>query len=192
MDDPPWDATRITTCAARGPHPSTILHHEFLHDKFADFIDAGFWVVLPLEQIQSLQKNLCLSPMAVKVEHNHHPRVLVDHTWFGVNEHTVHNLPHEVMQFGSTLPWLLWLIHHADPAKGPLFLFKFDVTDGFYHIFLAPNDALKLAVMMPRYNGEPQLAAVPLLLTMGWTKSLPTFSAASETATDLANAQLTA
>ena len=45
--------------------------------------------------------------------------------------------------------------------------------------------------MMPRYDGEPQLAAVPLSLTMGWTKSLPTFSAASEMAADLANAQLT-
>ena len=48
--------------------------------------------------------------MAVKVEHNHCPHILVDHTWFGVNEHTVPNLPLEVMQFGGTLPQLLWLI----------------------------------------------------------------------------------
>ena len=82
-------------------------------------------------------------------------------------------------------------MRHADPAEGSLFLSKFDVTDGFYRIFLVPNDALKLAVMMPHYDGEPQLAAVPLSLTMGWTKSPPTFSAASEMATDLANAQLT-
>ena len=72
-----------------------------------------------------------------------------------------------------------------------MFLSKYDLTDGFYHIFLAPDDTLKLAVMMPRYDGEPQLAAVPLSLTMGWTKWLPMFSTASETAADLANAQLT-
>ena len=60
--------------------------------------------------------------------------------------------------------------------------------DGFYCIFLAPDDALKLAVMMPCYNGETQLAEMLLSLTMGWTKSPPTFSTTSETATDLANA----
>ena len=65
------------------------------------------------------------------------------------------------------------------------------MTDGFYCIFLAPDDALKLTVMMPHYDGEPQLAAIPLLLTMGWTKSLPTFSATSKMAADLANVQLT-
>ena len=77
MDDPPWDATRIATCATQGPHPSTILHHEFLRDEFAEFIDAVFWVVLPLEQIQSLQKKLRLSPMAIKVKHNRRPRVFI-------------------------------------------------------------------------------------------------------------------
>ena len=110
MDDPPWDADRIATCAARGPHPSATLHCDFLHDKYTDFIDAGFWVVLPLDQIQALNKDLCLSPMAVKVEHNCRPRVLVDHTWFGVNEHTIPDLLHEVMQFSGALPQLLWLI----------------------------------------------------------------------------------
>ena len=68
---------------------------------------------------------------------------------------------------------------------------KYDLMDGFYHIFLAPDDALKLAIMMPHYDGEVQLAAVPLSLTMGWTKSPPTFSTASKTAADLANVQLT-
>ena len=52
--------------------------------------------------------------------------------------------------------------------------------DGFYHIFLALDNALKLAVMMPHYDGETQLAAMPLSLTMGWTKSPPMFSATSD------------
>ena len=110
MDDPPWDADHIAACAVRGPHPSTTLHHDFLHEKYTNFIDASFWVVLPLDQIQALNKDLSLSPMAVKVEHNCQPCVLVDHTWFGVNKHTIPDLPHEVMQFGGTLPWLLWHI----------------------------------------------------------------------------------
>jgi hypothetical protein len=49
---------------------------------------------------------------------------------------------------------------------------------------------LKLATLMPRYEGEEQLLAIPLVLTMGWMNSPPTFCAASETVADLANANL--
>ena len=122
--------------------------------------------------------------MALKVEHNHHSQVIVDHIWFGVNDHTVSDLPHEVMQFSGMLPHLLWLLQHADPAEGPVYLSKYDLTDGFYQIFLAADDALKLA------NGETQLVAMPLSLTMGWTNSPPMFIATSKTAADLTNAQL--
>ena len=69
----------------------------------ADFINAGFWVMLPLEQVCSLGKDFRLSLMAVKEEINHWLRVIIDHTWFRVNEHTVVELPSEVMQFGGAL-----------------------------------------------------------------------------------------
>ena len=187
MDDPLWTAEHIKSCIKWGPHPSTNLHDEFLHDKYADFIEAGFWVVLPLAQVQALNKDLRLSPMAIKVKHNRHPRVIVDHTWFSVNDHTVLDLPHEVMQFSGTLPWILWLLWHADPSAGPVYLSKYDIMDGFYHVFLKADDALQLAVMMPSYDNEPPLLAIPLSLTMGWTNSPPTFCAVSETAADLAN-----
>ena len=72
MDDPPWDDAPISACAERGLHHSATLHHEFLCEEYADnFIDASFWVVLPLEQIKALDKDLRLSLMAIKVEHNH-------------------------------------------------------------------------------------------------------------------------
>ena len=76
----------------------------------ADFIDAGFWVVLPLEQVQGLGKDFCLSPVAVKEEVNRWPQVIIDHTWFRVNDHTVVELPSEVMQFGGALSHILWLL----------------------------------------------------------------------------------
>ena len=191
LDDPPWDAKRITANAQRGTHPSATVHRHFLRGEFADFIEAGFWVVLPLKQLRTLPGgDLRLSPMAVKEEFNRRPRVLVDHTWFGVNEHTLPDLPKEVMQFGGTLPRLLWLLRHANPAKGRVFLSKFDIDNGFYRLFLDADDALKLATLMPKYEGEEQLLAIPLVLTMGWTNSPPTFCAASETVADLANANL--
>ena len=70
MDDPPWSSEHITSCAKQGPHPSANLHWDFLHEEYVDFIKAGFWVVLPLDQVRALNKDLWLSPMAVKVEHN--------------------------------------------------------------------------------------------------------------------------
>ena len=70
MDDPPWSAERIQSCVNRGPHPSATLHREFLCTEYADFIEARFWVVLPWAQVQVLHKDLRISPMAVKVEHD--------------------------------------------------------------------------------------------------------------------------
>ena len=67
---------------------------------------------------------------------------------------------------------------------------KFNISNGFYCLFLDPNNAPKLAILMPKYEGEPQLVAVPLFLNMGWVYSLPTFCAASETAADITNTSL--
>jgi hypothetical protein len=94
------------------------------------------------------------------------------------------------MQFSGALPRILWLLWHADPNMGPVYLAKFDITDRFYHLFLDPDDVTKLAAIMPCYDDEPQLVAIPLSLMMGWVSSPPTFCAASETAADLANATL--
>ena len=80
--------------------------------------------------------------------------MIVDHTWFGVNDHTILSLPHEVMQFRGALPWILWLLQHTDPMAGPVYLSKYNITDGFYHVFLKANDALWLAVTMPHYDNE--------------------------------------
>lgn len=149
MDNLPWSVETIKCCAEHGPYPSANLVCSFLHDEMANFIEASFWVMLPLDQVRKLGKDLCLSPLSIKDEGEKcRSRVLVDHTWFGVNKHTMMELPPKVMQFRGRLPCILWLLHHADPDKGPVFLAKFDVSDGFYHLFLEPDDALKLTVLM--------------------------------------------
>ena len=63
---------------------------------------------------------------------------------------------------------------------------KFDISNGF----LESDNAPKLAVLMPKYNGEPQLIAVTLCLTMGWVSSPLTFCVASKTAANITNACL--
>jgi hypothetical protein len=84
----------------------------------------------------------------------------------------------------------MWILQHADLDEGPIYMAKFDLADGFYRVFLWADDALKLAALLPRYDREPQLIAVPLSLTMGWMNLPPTFCATSKTATDIANASL--
>ena len=54
MDDPLWSEDTIQHCGDRGPHPSANLFHDFLHDEMVDFIEVGFWVVLPLDQVCNL------------------------------------------------------------------------------------------------------------------------------------------
>jgi hypothetical protein len=92
----------------------------------------GVLVVLLLEQIRALNKDVWLSPLAIKDEHNRCPRVLVDHTYFGINQHMVKDLPPEVMQFSGTLPRIMWILQHADLDEGPIYMAKFDLVDGFY------------------------------------------------------------
>ena len=47
--------------------------------------------------------------------------------------------------------------------------------------------APRLALALLHYEGEEALVAIPTSMTMGWVNSPPTFSAVSETITDLAN-----
>jgi hypothetical protein len=91
------------------------------------------------------------------------------------------------MQFGRTLPHILWLLRHANPKFGPPQLAKYDIKDGFYCLFLRALDCLRLALVLPKYKGETQLVGIPLACTMGWVQSPPTFCTMSETVCDLAN-----
>jgi len=68
-----------------------------------------------------------------------------------------------------------------------VYLSKHDIKDGFYRMFLKASDCLRLSIILPKYEGEPQLIAVPMSCTMGWTQSPPSFSVMSETVADVTN-----
>ena len=55
---------------------------------------------------------------------------------------------------------------------------------------LALDDIAKLGVVFPVRDGQRPLVAFPLVLPMGWVNSPPIFCAATETAADIANANL--
>ena len=69
-------------------------------------------------------------------------------------------------------------------------MLKVDVSDGFYHIGIRPEDAPKLGLIFPSGSDEEPMVAIPLTLSMVCKNSPPLFCTATETVADLANESL--
>jgi len=150
FDDEPWTIQRMDEAVKKGCHPTAQKHSAFIAQEMLEFAESGYWTILPYSEVRHLP-GLRGSPAHMKEELDRKDRFLADHSNWGVNEHTLALAPKEAMQFGGTLYRLLYLIRHADPKYGTIFLAKFDLKDGFYRLHLRPKDALALAVVLPRY-----------------------------------------
>ena len=185
FSSPAWTKAQLLDAISRGAHRSCNEHLAFLKEEFVDMVNKRQWVVLPFDIAQHLP-GLRLSPPGVVEQRDRRPRWICDYTWYGVNDDTLRLVPLEAMQFGHTLERFLRELLLADPAQGPIFMMKLDISDGFYRIAVAPDDIPKLGVVFPSDDGQA-LVALPLVLPMGWCNSPPAFSAATETAADIAN-----
>jgi hypothetical protein len=85
----------------------------------------------------------------------------VDLSFWDVNDDTVRLAPLASMQFGQALEQLLFQLCHANPAFGPVYMCKIDISDGFYQIGLNFKDAPALGILLPVVAGEPPLVAIP-------------------------------
>ena len=185
----PWSRETITTALSRGSHQSALSHMEFLRDEMSDMIDQGYWVILPYSNVLHLP-HLRLSPLGVVPQRDRRPRIIVDYTFWGINDDTVPLAPAESMQFGRALERILRKIRRANRRFGPTYMIKVDIADGFYRLFVSAPTIANLGVVFPQYEDEEPLIAFPLVLPMGWVGSPPFFCALTETATDLANHRL--
>ena len=71
------------------------------------------------------------------------------------------------------------------------YIYKVDVSDGFYRVWLCSSRVAKLGIRLPPMEGLPRLVAFPLVLPMGWTQSPPPyFSVLTKTVCDLTNSDL--
>ena len=188
----PWSQRLLEARIRRGSHQSCLEFLDFLREELLDFTKKGFWLVLPYRMVQLLQSlghllGLRVSPMGVVPQRNRRPRLIVDLSFYDVNRDTLNFAPKEAMQFGRTLERILYQIRHANPRFGHVYLAKVDLSDGFYRVALNDSAIAKLAVALPRFPGEEQLLALPLVLPMGWVESPPFFCAVTETVADLAN-----
>jgi hypothetical protein len=150
-------------------------------------------MILPvslLRKYPKLFKNLRVSPMGVVPQQVQRPRIIVDYTFFGINDKTEKRAPQDAMQFGKALERILQALVDANPIHGPVYLLKVDIANRFYRIWLNIGDIPKLACSLPADIGDEPLLALPLVLPMGWTKSPPYFCAATETIANITNRQL--
>lgn len=188
----PWSLQRIAAAAARGAHPSAKLHQEFLTSEYIDMWRKGQMAFLPLSVAVTLP-GLRLSPPASIPQRNRRNRNLLDLSFWGVNNETAPLWFAEAMQFGTALPRLLHVIFNADPRWGPVWLFKNDLSDGFFRIPMNSDGIPQLGAIMPHVPGQPEpVVAFHLSLPMGWTGSPPGFSTFTETVADVTNARMRA
>jgi hypothetical protein len=152
-------------------------------------VKKGYWIVLPYREVRHL-KNLRVSPFGIAPQRDRRPRTIVDYTHSGVNPEAVHRAPNEAMQFGGTLERIFYVVYTAHSRHGPVYLGKFDISDGFYRVALCAEDIPTLGVVFPTEPGAEPLIAFPGVLPMGWTESPPYFCALTETIVDLANQQI--
>ena len=187
--NPPWNKSNIAAALAWGTHKSCNEHIGFLNEEFVDMIHKGKWVFLPAAIAQELE-GLRLSPPGVVPQQYHRLRCICNYIWSGVNHYTLPLAAMETMQIGHSLKSILREILLANPAHGPVMLNKTDLSNGFYCMDVNPDDAPNLGVVFPTNPGANPMVAVPFVLPMGWKNSPPTFSAAMETITNVANSRL--
>ena len=117
-------------------------------------------MVLPYSVDKRLP-GLKLSPPGVKVERDRRPHWLGDCSYFKTNAETLPVACLSSMQYGCALDRLLYEIVFADPALGPVYLLKADVSDGFYRTWLRPEDAPKLGLISPSGADEDPMVVTP-------------------------------
>ena len=72
-----------------------------------------------------------------------------------------------------------------DPALGPVYLLNTDVSDGFYHIVLHPEDASNMGLVLLSEYDRDDLVSIPFIFSTEYNNSPPLFYI-----TDLENSAL--
>ena len=185
----PWTQDRLLQSMERGSHHSAQSHLDFLRDEMATMIEQQYWTVLPYSKVRHLP-HLRLSPLGVVPQRDRRPRIIVDYSFYNINDDTVPLAPMESMQFGRALDRILYKLRHSNRRFGPVHMIKVDIADGFYRMWVSASCVPTLGVVFPHLPGEEPLVAFPLVLPMGWVSSPPYFCALTETIADLANTKL--
>ena len=83
----PLTPEQLAAAIAYGSHNSCNRDPSFLRTEMRDFVEKGFWIVLPLEDAVGLN-GLRLSPAGLIPQRGRRDRIVIDYTWSSVNEAT--------------------------------------------------------------------------------------------------------
>ena len=104
--------------------------------------------------------------------------MIYNFTFISLNTTTARLYPQDDMRFGNTLHLTLKTIHHANPALGPVYLIKVDLSDTYMRLWVLMEDASSVAFLFPKKNPtDPQLVIFHLSLPMGYIDSSVYFCA---------------
>jgi len=110
---------------------------------------------------------LRLSPLSLVPQRGRRDQMISDYSFYGVNDGTVPLAPSEAMQFGRALNRILYKTLRANDRFGPVYMSKIDLSDGFYRLWIKPEDTIKLTVLLPMRPGDPPFIGIPLANPMG-------------------------
>ncbi len=88
LSTPPWDKKRLKDTIARGPLKLADQCANFLREGLLDFVQKGFWVVLPyklLTKFKQIRNSLQIRPMGVVPQQAWRPRIIADCSFFGLS-----------------------------------------------------------------------------------------------------------
>ena len=97
LKTPPWTIAARNEALQCKAHSSANDHKEFLHDKLADIVEAGHWLVLPYSSVWHAT-DLRISPLGVVPQRDCRPRPNIDYTFSGVYKATIKLAPPESEQ----------------------------------------------------------------------------------------------
>ena len=89
IDGPNLTPKQLAAAIAYGLHNSCDRDPSFLCIEMRDFVEKGFWIVLPLEDDVWLN-GLRLSLAGLIPQRDRRDRIVIDYTWRGVNEALMH------------------------------------------------------------------------------------------------------
>ena len=186
---PAWPLTTILAAIATGPHASTLTPEAvaFCQQELLERAQRGFSIILLVDVALLVFGDRIRVSCLVSVDQaNIRPCLVCDSSAApddvtpAVNVSTDKSTAPGAMQFGACLPWFLQKIWEADPFDGPVWLYKWDISDTFHQCLLHLGDIGTFAYVVPSLPTD-----IYILLCIDLV--LPLFCASSETVADVAN-----
>ena len=200
---PHWTRTQQDAAIQRGPHPSATKPKAaaVCRTKALERARDGCCRIVKWNDIRkNPPTNLKISPIAAIPHKSRLYRMILDLYFtiktpgapISVNDASNASLApqHAMFELGNVIPRIIHTLA-TTPLTTQFRFAKIDLKDGYWRMSVSPEDAWNFAYVLPGNKPtEPTELVIPDALQMGWSESPPYFCAATETARDLAAADL--